>query len=366
MDAEHSQIGFELEMLQRLLVMSDPDFENNLFPKTPSNSPSTILTNPISILPQSTTPVNPPTSMSQSPNTIDTTPTSTQTQPSTLIVSPTAIPSTPKDTFTLTSPTTSQAITPQNPQTHQTTNTSQAPITPTNTHHTTTIFNKLVELNHRKNDHQRQLTILNKHITNHTAPAGLNISVQPWVQLSPKLKEAWDTGIRDCMSHLTNILHQHHSEESSKIEAQISSLSTDLNDNLPQGLSSTLIHIASTHKPPSNHKPPSKCKITPKPNTKNQSKRPKTTATTTPPTRKPEKQVFQKRPHHHQHRGPSPATPKPPLRIPPPPSDNTPPRPPITTIPPLASIMHSSIKQQLKGKQTQFPTIYNMFMKGNQ
>ncbi|CAB3978644.1 Hypothetical predicted protein [Paramuricea clavata] len=302
MDAEHSQIGFEIETLQRLLVISDPDFENNLFTKTPSNSPSTILTNPISILPQSTTPVNPPTSTPQSPTTMDTTPTRTQTQPSTPIVSPTTIPSTPKDTFTLispttsqaiapqsptamdttppstqtkpitpivsptaipstpkdtftpTSPTTSQAITPQNPQTHQTTNTSQALITPTNTHHTTTIFNKLVELNHCKNDHQRQLAILDKHITNHTAPAGLNISVQPWVQLSPKLKEAWDTGIQDCMSHLTNILHQHHSEESSKIDAQISSLSTDLNDNLPQGLSTTLIHIASTHKPPSHHK----------------------------------------------------------------------------------------------------------------
>ncbi|CAB4013449.1 Hypothetical predicted protein [Paramuricea clavata] len=101
MDAEHSQIGFEIEALQSLLIISDPDFENNLFTRTPSNSPSTILTNPISILPQSTTPVNPPTSTSQSPNTIDTsqspntrdtTPTSTQTQPSTLIVSPTAIP----------------------------------------------------------------------------------------------------------------------------------------------------------------------------------------------------------------------------------------------------------------------------------
>jgi hypothetical protein len=53
----------------------------------------------------------------------------------------------------------------------------QPPITSTNTNNTTTMFNKLVELHHRKNDHQQQLTILNKHITNHTAPADLNISM---------------------------------------------------------------------------------------------------------------------------------------------------------------------------------------------
>ena len=102
-------------------------------------------------------------------------------------------------------PTTSQPIIPQTQPTHQiTTTTPQPPITSNNT---TTMFNKLVELHHRKNDHRRQLTILNKHITNHTAPAGLNINIQPWVQLSPKLKEAWDTGIQNCMSHLTYILH---------------------------------------------------------------------------------------------------------------------------------------------------------------
>ena len=54
-DQSHSQFQFELEGLQRLLVLSDPEFENNLFTNTPSNSPSTISTNPISTstLPQS-------------------------------------------------------------------------------------------------------------------------------------------------------------------------------------------------------------------------------------------------------------------------------------------------------------------------
>ncbi|CAB4023662.1 Hypothetical predicted protein, partial [Paramuricea clavata] len=200
MDAKHSQIGFEIEALQCLLILSDPDFENNQITKTPSDSPSTTMTNPIPILPKFTTPVDTPTSTSHSHNTIDTTPTSTQTQPSTPTQSPTTIPSTGKDTFTLTSQTTSQPIIPQNPQTHQTITTPQAPITPTNTHHTTTIFNKLVELNHRKNYHQRQLTILNKHLTNHTAPAGLDISVFSPTGLSPHAK----TTIRSVKSN-TNV-----------------------------------------------------------------------------------------------------------------------------------------------------------------
>ncbi|CAB4013050.1 Hypothetical predicted protein, partial [Paramuricea clavata] len=363
-DQSHTQFQFELEGLQRLLILSDPEFENNLFTNTPSDSPSTISTNPISTstLPQFTPPVDTPTNISQSPGTMDTTTTSTQIQPtSTPIQSPNAIPTSAQTTSTLTLPadmgqpsnipTTSQPIIPQTPLTHQiTTTTPQPPITPNNT---TTMFNKLVELHHHKNDHQRQLTILNKHITNHTAPAGLNISIQPWVQLSPKLKEAWDTGIQNCMSHLTDILHQHHSEESSKIDGQISSLSTKLNDNLPQELSSTIIHIASTHRPPS------KRKTTPKSNTKHQPKRPKSTATTSHPAKPENKQVSQKWPHHQQHREPLPPTSKPPLRVPPPPSNTTPLHPPMITIPALTSIMHSSIKQRLMGKQTQFPTIYN-------
>ena len=371
MDIDQSHTQFELEGLQHLLILSDTEFENNLFTNTPSDSPSTISTNPISTstLPQSTPPVDTPTNISQSPSKMDTT--STQIQPtSTPIQSPNAIltPTSAKTTFTLTLPTdmgqpsniptTSQPIIPQTQPTHQiTTTTPQPPITSNNT---TTMFNKLVELHHRKNDHRRQLTILNKHITNHTAPAGLNINIQPWVQLSPKLKEAWDTGIQNCMSHLTYILHQHHSEESSKIDGQISSLSTKLNDNLPQELSSTIIHIASTHKPPS------KRKTTPKSNTKHQPKRPKTTATTSHPAKPENTPVSQKWPHHQQHREPSPATSKPPLRVPPPPSKTTPLHPPTTTIPALTSIMHSSIKQRLMGKQTQFPTIYNMFMDGRQ
>ncbi|CAB4010807.1 Hypothetical predicted protein [Paramuricea clavata] len=80
-----------------------------------------------------------------------------------------------KTTFTLTLPadmgqpsnipTTSQPIIPH-PQI--TTIIPQPPITSTNTNNTTTMFNKLVELNHSKNDHQQQLTILNKHISQAT------------------------------------------------------------------------------------------------------------------------------------------------------------------------------------------------------
>jgi hypothetical protein len=91
--------------------------------------------------------------------------------------------------------------------------------------------------------------------------------------------------IQNCMSKQTDILHQHHSVESSKIDVQISSLSTNLNDKLPQELSSTIVHIASTHKPPS------KRKTTPKSNNKHQPKWPKTTATTPHPAKPENKQV---------------------------------------------------------------------------
>ena len=146
-DQSHTQFQFELEGLQRLLILSDPEFENNLFTNTPSDSPSTISTNPISTstLPQSTPPVGTPTNISQSPSKMDTT--STQIQPtSTPIQSPNAIltPTSTKTTFTLTLPTdmgqpsniptTSQPIIPQTQPTHQiTTTTPQPPITSNNT-----------------------------------------------------------------------------------------------------------------------------------------------------------------------------------------------------------------------------------------
>ncbi|CAB3999151.1 Hypothetical predicted protein, partial [Paramuricea clavata] len=242
-------------VLQRFLVLSDPEFENNLFTSTPSDSPSTILTNPISTstLPQSTPPVDTPTNTSQSPSTMD-----TNLHPNPTYKYPNPVPKCHTNLsqnhlhpniVSRHGPTQQHPNhfpTNPPPPTHQiTTITPQPPIMSTNTNNTTTMFNKLVELNHHKNDHQQQLTILNKHITSHTAHAGLKISMASGTA---------------CPT--SDILHQHHSEESSKTDGQISSLSTNLNDNLPQELSSTIIHIASTHKPPS------KCKTTPKSNTK--------------------------------------------------------------------------------------------------
>ena len=83
----------------------------------------------------------------------------------------------------------------------------------TATKHTiSTTVQRLVELNHLKSQHNRQLTIFSKHIANHITPSGLTITMQPWVELSQKHKEAWDNSLQDCMSTLTNILHQRHTE----------------------------------------------------------------------------------------------------------------------------------------------------------
>ena len=74
---------------------------------------------------------------------------------------------------------------------------------------------RLAELNHLKSQHIRQLTILSKHIANHPppSPSGLAITMQPWVQLSQKHKEAWDNSLQNYMSTLITILCQHHTEQ---------------------------------------------------------------------------------------------------------------------------------------------------------
>jgi hypothetical protein len=282
--------------------------------------------------------------------------------------------------------------TTQEPSTSEhTTNTKTQASTPTST--TSTKFDKLVALHQQKENHQRQLSILTKHISNRTAPTGLTINAQPWVQLSPKLKEAWDIGIRDCMSHLTTILHQHHTEELTKIQEQISSLSSALTKDLPQEVSSTLIHIASTHK--SSHKrktlPDPTTKAHHKTPTKAPTKRRKTKYSATTPNNN---QDFRNQPHRpHHKKQPHTNTRTPPLRIPPHPPKtptprlptphppNTTPRPFNTTPRPLNTKPHPTnnpkprfsstppahhIQHQLVGIRTRFPTIYNMFMKGKQ
>ncbi len=116
------------------------------------------------------------------------------------------------------------------------------------THSTSTTFNQLVDIHHTKSHHTRQFTILQKHIKNHTAPKGLTINMQPWVQLSPKHQEEWDTGLRDCMSHLKSI--QHHTEQLQRVEAKISSLLTTINTQYSKDVSTTILNIATSHKPP--------------------------------------------------------------------------------------------------------------------
>ncbi len=100
---------------------------------------------------------------------------------------------------------------------------------------------------------------------------------------------------RNVENVLQNLLSQH------------SSLSSTLTKDLPQEVSSTLIHIASTHK----------CKTLPDPTTKPNHKTP-----TKAPTNS---QDFRKQPRHpHHKKEPHTNTPTPPLRIPPHPPNTTP------------------------------------------
>jgi hypothetical protein len=48
---------------------------------------------------------------------------------------------------------------------------------------TSTTFNQVAESHRTKPHHTRQITILQKHITNNTALKGLTITMQPWVNL---------------------------------------------------------------------------------------------------------------------------------------------------------------------------------------
>ena len=300
------------------------------------------------------------------------TPTSPAVSPSHLLTLPdlsmdlTPTPSSPTQPHTTPPPTIIQA--PPTPSTNSpttmsisttTTHSTTTITTPTTTHSTTTTFHKLVELNHHKTQHTRQLTILHKHITNHTTPTGLTITLQPWVELSQKHKEAWDTSLRDCMNQLTNILHQHHTEQLERVEEQISSLATTINNNHATDVSTTIMNIAATttyKRPRPKHKSRSKSSKKPsiKPST-TPSTKPSTTPSTTPSITTPTKttqhhQGFRTgphrpnlRPHHRQHNPP-------------------PPTPP----PPMSNVTRADICQRLVGKQAEFPIIYNMFMKEGQ
>ena len=114
------------------------------------------------------------------------------------------------------------------------------------------------------------------------------------------------------MSQLTNILHQHHAEQLERVEEQISSLSTTINNNHPTDASTTIMNIAAT----TTHK-----RLRPKPKSQSKSsKKPSIKRSTTPST-KTLQQAFSKRtnttqhhqgfqtgphrpnhgPHHHQH-----------------------------------------------------------------
>ena len=81
-------------------------------------------------------------------------------------------------------------LSPKPLQPNTTSSTTIPQTTTTTTHSTITTYHKLVELNHQKAQHTRQIALLHKHITNHKTPTGLTITMQPWVQLSQKHQAA--------------------------------------------------------------------------------------------------------------------------------------------------------------------------------
>ena len=212
--AESNEMDIDLSIpddtgLADILEQFDKDVENLLAMspsssnQSPSRTPTPSAVSPSHLLPLPNLSVN-LTPTSSSPTQPHTTPLPTimQTTPTSNTNSPTTMPiSTPFTTHS----TTTTISTPST--THSTTTTIS---TPTTAHSTTTTFHKLVELNHHKSQHTRQINILNKHITNHTGPTGLTITMQPWVDLSQRHNKAWDTSLKDCMNNLTQILHQHH------------------------------------------------------------------------------------------------------------------------------------------------------------
>ena len=252
-------------------------------------------------------------------------------------------------------PNTSKTHTAPHPKTPQTPH-----ITSTATTHTiSTTVQRLVELNHLKSQHNRQLTILSKHITNHTTPSGLTITMQPWVELSQKHKEAWDNSLQDCMSTLTNILHQHHTEQLEKVQNEISSHSSNITQQYPKDVSKTILGIATTTTP---HRPQRRSR----PKTK-----PKRKLAIQPPSTKPTTHSIQKPPlkrtktteSNSQHQG---FRTRPQRQNQP----NKPPNPPAPTIPPppppVSNVTRETICRRLVGNQSKFPIIYGMLMKGGQ
>ena len=209
-------------------------------------------------------------------------------QPCTSIPNPSPQPSTtsPHPQTTNPIPSTSKTHTAPHPKTPQTPHITSS----TTTKHTiSTTVQRLVELNHLKSQHNRQLTILSKHITNHTTPSGLTITMQPWVELSHKHKEAWDNSLQICMSTLTNILHQHHTEQLEKVQNEISSHSSTIHQQYPKDVSKTILEIATTtitHKPQRRSRPKPKTK--PKSKLTNQlpSTKPTSHSIHTPPQQK--------------------------------------------------------------------------------
>ena len=123
-------------------------------------------------------------------------------------------------------------------------------------------------------------TSFKKHITNHTAPTSLTITMQPWIKLSQEHQTAWDASLWDCMTTLTTILHQHHTEQLERVEEQISSLPTTIHNQYPREVSTTILDIATSHKQRHNHKTRSKPKRSTKP-TRPSNKPPITQSTTT-------------------------------------------------------------------------------------
>ena len=163
--------------------------------------------------------------------------------------------------------------------------------------------------------------------------------MQPWVELSQKHKEAWDNSLQDCMSTLTNILHQNHTEQLEKVQNEISSHSSNITQQYPKDVSKTILEIATTTTP---RKPQRRSR----PKTK-----PKRKLTIQPPSTKPTTHSIQKPPssiHNTRVFGSGQNQP------------NKPPNPPVPTIPPpppVSNVTRETICRRLVGNQAKFPII---------
>ena len=178
--------------------------------------------------------------------------------------------------------------------------------------------------------------------------------MQPWVELSQKHKEAWDTSLWDCMSTLLNIIHKHHTEQLGRVEQQITSHTSTITRQYPKDVSKPILDFATTHHPQQKHKPCHKPHHKPikKPPIQ-PSSTPSITPSTTPLTQPPCKRAKTNGPKQ-QHQGCRTRQHRP---------NQTQPPNPLPPPQPVSNVTRDTICRRLVGNQSKFPIIYGMFMK---